>query len=118
MTAPVDHDDYIASAPEPFRPLLTDLRQELARALPDAKEIVAYNMPGFGYDGTIVAGYAAFTKQCGLYVANDAISENAKAIAEAGLKATKTGVTFSPKKPIPMDLVARLARASWKHATS
>lgn len=118
MTAPIDHDDYIASAPEEFRPLLTQLRQELARALPDAEEIVAYHMPGFGFEGTIVAGYAAFTKQCGLYVANEAIAAHADAIADAGLKATKTGVTFSTKKPIPMPLAADLAQASWAKAIS
>lgn len=33
-------------------------------------------------------------------------------IAAAGLKATKTGITFSPHKPIPGDLVERLALAS------
>jgi uncharacterized protein with beta-barrel porin domain len=33
-----------------------------------------------------------------------------------GLKATKTGITFSPRKSIPDDLVERLARASRKDA--
>jgi uncharacterized protein YdhG (YjbR/CyaY superfamily) len=45
-----------------------------------------------------------------------AISEHADDIAAAGLKATKTGITFSPRKPIPDDLVERLARASRKDA--
>lgn len=35
-------------------------------------------------------------------------------IAAAGLKASKTGVTFSPKKPIPDDLIETLALASRK----
>jgi uncharacterized protein YdhG (YjbR/CyaY superfamily) len=76
---------------------------------------VAYNMPGFRIGRTIVAGYAAFSKQCGLYVLPGAISEHAGEIAAAGLKATKTGITFSPRKPIPDELVERLARASRKH---
>ena len=33
-------------------------------------------------------------------------------LAAAGLKVSKTGVTFSPAKPIPDDLVRRLALAS------
>ena len=54
----------------------------------------------------------AFSKQCGLYVLPSAITEHAEEIAAAGLKATKTGITFSPQKMIPDDLVERLARAS------
>ena len=116
MTTTADHDAYIAAAPEPFRPSLTLLRALLARTLPEAEEVVAYNMPGFKIGGSVVAGYAAFSKQCGLYLLPEAISEHAEEIAAAGLKATKTGITFSPRKPIPDDLVERLTRASRKHA--
>ncbi|SMF61590.1 iron chaperone [Allosphingosinicella indica] len=107
-----DHDAYIAEAPEPLRPLLKRLRAELADALPDAEEIIAYKMPGFRIGKAIIAGYAAFSKQCGLYVAASAIAAHADEIAAAGLKATKTGVTFSPKQPMPDALVRTLALAS------
>jgi len=114
MTKFADHDAYIAAAPEKFQPLLVQLREQLARTLPDAEEIIAYDMPGFGFGKTIIAGYAAFSKQCGLYVANGAIAAHVDDIAAIGLKATKTGVTFSPKKPISDELVAKLALASRK----
>ncbi|RBP67962.1 uncharacterized protein YdhG (YjbR/CyaY superfamily) [Brevibacterium sanguinis] len=115
MTA-ADHDAYIAAAPEAFRPELHRLRIVLARTLTDADEIIAYDMPGFRIEGTIVAGYAAFSRQCGLYFHPGAIAALAEEIAAAGLKATKTGITFSPRKPIPDDLVVRLARASRQEA--
>lgn len=107
-----DHDAYIAEAPEDLRPLLMRLRAQLAGALPDAEEVIAYNMPGFRIGKTIVAGYAAFSKQCGLYLAPSAIAAHAGDIAEAGLKATKTGVTFSPGQPVPDAIVVKLALAS------
>jgi len=88
------------------------LRAQLAEALPDADEIIAYDMPGFGFGKSIIAGYAAFSKQCGLYVSNGAITAHTDDIAAAGLKATKTGVTFSPRKPIPDELIRKLALAS------
>jgi uncharacterized protein YdhG (YjbR/CyaY superfamily) len=109
-----DHDAYIAAAPEDLRPLLVRLRDQLARTLPDAEEIVAYNMPGFRIGQSVVAGYGAFSKQCGLYVAPSAIASHGDDIAAAGLKFTKTGVTFSPKMPIPDDLVEKLALSSRK----
>jgi uncharacterized protein YdhG (YjbR/CyaY superfamily) len=116
MTTTADHDAYIAAAPEPFQLSLKRLRSILARALPQAEEIVAYNMPGFMIGGSVVASYAAFSKQCGLYLLPGAISEHAEEVAAAGLTATKTGITFSPRRPIPDDLVERLARASRKEA--
>lgn len=112
MSKAPDHDAYIAAAPETLRPLLKSLRTQLSRALPDAEEIIAYNIPGFRIGKTIIAGYAAFTKQCGIYVTHDAINSLAVDIADAGLKATKTGVTFSPSNPIPDKLVKKLAQAS------
>ena len=107
-----DHDAYIAEAPEDLRPLLVRLRAGLADALPDAEEVIAYKMPGLRIGQSIVAGYAAFSKQCGLYLAPSAIQSHAGDIAAAGLKATKTGVTFSPSRPIPDGLVRKLALAS------
>jgi len=109
-----DHDAYIAAAPEQFRPLLVRLRAQLAKVLPDAEELMMYDMPGFGFGKVIIAGYAAFSKQCGLYVSNAAIAAHADDIAGAGLKATRTGVTFPARKPIPDDLVTKLALASRK----
>ena len=101
MTKFADHDAYIAAAPEVLQPLLVQLRTQLAKTLPDTEEIIAYDMPGFGFEKSIIAGYAAFSKQCGLYVS-------------IGLKTTKTGVTFSPKKPISDELIAKLALTSRK----
>jgi len=92
--------------------LLIHLRTQLSQTLPDAEQIIAYDMPGFGYGKSIISGYAAFSKECGLYVSHGAIAARSDDIAAAGLKATKTGVTFSPRKPTPDDLIAKLAFAS------
>lgn len=107
-----DHDAYIAAAPEQFRAMLGQLRAQLSRALPDAEEVIKYDMPGFQIEDTIVAGYAAFSKQCGLYVDPGAIAAHAEEIASLKLKATKTGVTFSVSKPITDELIEKLALSS------
>ncbi len=72
-----DHDAYIDAAPEVLRPLLMRLRAQLACVLPDAEEVIAYNMPGFRIGQSIVAGYAAFSRQCGLYLHPSAIASHA-----------------------------------------
>lgn len=114
MTTKDSHDGYIAASPEQFRGMLANLRAQLSRALPDAEEIIKYDMPGFQIEGTIIAGYAAFSKQCGLYVDPGAIAAHADEIASLKLGATKTGVTFSESKPITDELVRKLAVSSRK----
>jgi uncharacterized protein YdhG (YjbR/CyaY superfamily) len=108
----LDHDAYIAGAPEDLRPLLERLRTQLSNSLPDAQEVMKYNMPGFEEGGSMVAGYGAFSRQCGIYLPPGAITALADDIAAAGLKASKSGVTFSARRPVPDDLVHRLALAS------
>jgi uncharacterized protein YdhG (YjbR/CyaY superfamily) len=112
MTKKENHDAYIAAAPEQFRLMLGQLRAQLSQALPGAEEVMMYDMPGFQIEGTMIAGYAAFSAQCGLYVDPGAIAAHADEIAALKLKATKTGVTFSVSKPITDDLVQKLAVSS------
>jgi uncharacterized protein YdhG (YjbR/CyaY superfamily) len=109
MSKPRSHDAYIAAAPEQFHDVLKRLRAQLSRSLPDAEEVITYDMPGYRIDGTIVAGYAAFSKQCGLYVDPASISAYKHEIESLKLKATKTGVTFSASRPITDALVDKLA---------
>lgn len=107
-----EHEAYVAAAPEPLRPLLAAIRCGLVQALPEAEPVMMYGMPGFRVAGVLVAGYAAFARRCGLYLDPRAITDHAAEIASLGLKATKTGVTFSPKGPVPADLIRRLAASS------
>lgn len=106
------HDAYIATAPEQFHELLGTMQSILAAALPTAEAIVAYNMPGFRENGAIIAGYAAFSKQCGLYVHPEAIAEFRDELSAIGLKPTKTGVTFTVAKAPSPALITALAQAS------
>ena len=112
MTNPESPEAYIAATPDVFRALLERIRAELAKALPDAEEAMMYGMPGFRIEGEIVAGYAAFARQCGLYVDPAAIVQHADEIAALKLKASKTGVTFTDSLPIPDELIAKLAASS------
>ncbi|MBS7545751.1 iron chaperone [Ancylobacter oerskovii] len=107
-----DHDAYIAAAPEPFRAVLSQVRAQLSRALPDADDIVKYDMPGLQIAGTVIAGYAAFSKPCGLHVDPRAIAAHADEIAALKLKATRTGIAFPASRPIPAELIATLAESS------
>ena len=96
-----DHDAYIVAAPADLRPMLALLRTRLPEALPDTEELVLYDMPGFGFGKTVIAGYAAFTKQCGLYVSSSAIAAHATEIAYAA--------ECAARPPSPVTCGSRLA---------
>lgn len=106
------HDDYIAQASEPLRASLAKLREQIRKYLPDAEEIISYNMPGFAINSKTIVGYAAFSKQCGVYLDPAAVVSLHKEITSAGFKPTKTGITFSPNKPLPDELIKKLVEAS------
>lgn len=112
MTAPTSHDEYLDAAPEQFRPLLARVRSAVGAALPDAVETTSYGLPGFRIGDDTVIGYAAFSKQCGLYLPERAIAECAAELAAAKIKHTKTGVTFTVARPIPDDVLDALLAAT------
>ncbi len=108
----MNHDDYIAAAPDRFRGVLNDLRGTVNSAFPDATEVFAYGMPGFRIGERTEIGYAAFTRQCGLYLPKAAIAECAAALKEARVKHTTTGVTFTDANPMPDAVLGLLLAAA------
>src|SRR5690349_8357843 len=54
-----DVDDYIASAPEPTRPILVKLRRIFRRASPKLEEAIKWGVPCFVYKGPVGA-FAAY----------------------------------------------------------
>ncbi len=107
-------DAYIAAIPEPaMRQALTKLRTHLRALLPDHIECLSYAMPGFrqpGKKGRMVAGYAAFARNCGYYPHSGNIVPQFAAEL-SGFKTTPGAIQFTPGHPIPADLIARLVAA-------
>ena len=92
---------YIAALPPDQREALADLRARLKALLPDHIEVMSYAMPGFrqpGPKGKMVAGYAAFAKHLGLYPHSGSVIPQ---IDCAPFKASKSGVLFTPDRPLP-----------------
>ena len=101
-------DSYIAARPDAQRAALTALRQQLRDLLPEAEEVMSYAMPGFRQGG-MVAGYAGFARHCGFYPhSGSVIPQLADEIGRLGFRSSKSGVTFTPDRPLPRDLVARI----------
>jgi uncharacterized protein YdhG (YjbR/CyaY superfamily) len=106
MTGSVDA--YLAALPLNQREALTALRSRLTTLLPDHLETMSYAMPGLrqpGPKGKMVVGYAAFAKHLGLYPHSGTVIP---LIDCAPFKTSKSGVLFTPDRPLPDMLLRRI----------
>lgn len=104
---------YLARLPDDQRAALEALRGVIKARLPDHIECLSYAMPGFrqpGKKGKMVAGYAAFAKNCGYYPHSGNILPQFAAEL-AGWKTTPGALQFTPARPLPEALVHRLIDA-------
>lgn len=114
MTPPLPTvDDYFAALQNPAqKQALTELRGLLKTLLPDHIEVISYAMPGFRQPhtkGKIVAGYAAFAKNCGYYPHSGNIIPRITGLD--GYKTTAGAIQFTPDHRLPADLIRRLVQA-------
>lgn len=101
-------DAYIAALPSDQRLALTNLRARLKAMLPDHPEVMSYAMPGFrqpGPKGRMVVGYAAFAKHLGLYPHSGTVIP---LIDCTPFKTSKSGVLFTPERPLPDALLRQI----------
>jgi uncharacterized protein YdhG (YjbR/CyaY superfamily) len=104
---PTTIDEYIARCAPEVRPILERIRATIAKAVPDATEIISYRIPAVRLR-RIVVYFAAFKHHIGMYppVRGNAALE--KAVAPyAGEKGT---LRFPLDRKIPYALIARIAK--------
>lgn len=100
---------FLAALPEAQRQALLDLRAMIRRAAPEAEEYVGYGIPAFRQDGALVS-FGAAKAHCAFYVQSPAVIE-AFASDVAGFDTSKGTIRFTPEKPLPEALVARIVAA-------
>lgn len=108
---PAAVEAYLSTLPPDQQAALRALRATLARLLPDHAECISYAMPGFrqpGPKGRMVAGYAAFAKHLGLYPHSGTVIPR---IDCTPFETSKSGVLFTPDRPLPDSLVETIIRA-------
>jgi uncharacterized protein YdhG (YjbR/CyaY superfamily) len=99
--------EYLESAPEPQRSTLVGLRATLREILPDADEVISYNVPAFRVGGKAVAGYAYFSDHCSFFPHSGSVLAQLGAEL-AGYRWSKGALQFPVDEPLPEALVRRL----------
>lgn len=101
-------DEYLASLPPAARSVLDEVRSILRRALPDAEEVISYQIPAYRMQGGTVIYCAAWKSHWSLYPASGPL---VKALGEeiAPYIVSKGTIRFSLTQPVPEKLVTRIA---------
>jgi uncharacterized protein YdhG (YjbR/CyaY superfamily) len=109
MTSGATVSDYIANTPPKARKALKQLRAAIRAAAPGLTERISYRIPTFELDGRYILYIAAFTTHVSVYpVTAGMVAAHGKAIAP--YRAGKGTLRFPLDEPIPVALVAKLAK--------
>ena len=100
-------DAHIAALPDDVRPVVERVREAIRAGLPDAEERVRYDMPAVMLDDRYALHYAGWKKHVGLYPI-PALRGPLEAEV-APYRSQKDSMRFPYSKPIPFDLIERLA---------
>ena len=104
-------DEYLAAQPENVRTLLENVRQTVKAIVPEAREVISYNMPAFKLDKTFFY-FAGFKKHYSFFVPSvaDAFKEE---LPEYEIHKATIRIPFD--KPMPETLLKKIVRAAVKH---
>ena len=102
-------NDYIAGQPARARSVLRRVRATIRRALPDAVEGISYQIPVYKLDGRMVLYFAGFQHHYSIYPATPRVIDALKDEL-AGRLHSKATIRFSYDGPIPIGLIARIAK--------
>jgi uncharacterized protein YdhG (YjbR/CyaY superfamily) len=98
-------DEYIATFPAEIQHQLKQLRSDLLRLVPSAKEKIAYGIPTITLNGNLIH-FAAYKNHIGFYPGSKAIVAFEKELQ--AFQTSKGTIQFPLNKPVPMQLVEKI----------
>jgi uncharacterized protein YdhG (YjbR/CyaY superfamily) len=114
MKKPATVDEYIDSFDTEISERLGQMRNAIAKVSPGAKEGFKYGQPAFSLNRVLVV-YSAYKKHIGYYPTPDVIIEFKEELKE--YKTAKGSVQFPHNKPLPLDLIEKMAKFRFDRLT-
>jgi uncharacterized protein YdhG (YjbR/CyaY superfamily) len=124
-STPQNINDYISRFPPSIQEHLEKIRQVIKKAVPEAKEVISYQMPAFRYAGYMLIFFAAHDKHIGLYPVS---IDNPSFLPEiTRYTSGKATLQFPYDQPMPYDLIKKIvqfkaleneARSAYKKASN
>lgn len=100
-------DSYISTFPKEVQVVLEQVRTTIKNSVPEAEEVISYNMPAFKYHGILVY-FAGYKNHIGFY----ALPSGHKAFEKelSIYKQGKGSVQFPLDKPMPLALIKKIVK--------
>ncbi len=100
-------EEYFAAIPnEEAKKCLQRIRKTILDIVPDAEEVISYQIPTFKFHGPLV-GFAAFKNHCSLFPLNGHTVQKFQSKLQ-NFRTSKAAIQFSPKDPIPESLLREI----------
>ena len=110
-------DEYIATHPEDVQAILQRVRRTIRKAVPDATEVISYQIPTYKLQGRAVLFFAGWKQHYSLYPATERLIEAFEADL-APYEVSKGTIRFPLSQPVPVKLIERIAKFRAKEAGS
>src|SRR6266699_7182298 len=114
-TSARDVDDYLSRLPDEPRAALEKLRQTIKSIVPDASEVISYQIPTFKYQGRMLVSYAAFAEHCSFFPGAAPIEAHRNELTS--YQTSKGTIRFPASKPLPAALVKKLVNTRLEENT-
>jgi uncharacterized protein YdhG (YjbR/CyaY superfamily) len=108
-------DEYIAAHSKDVRAILERVRGTIRKALPEAEEVISYQIPTYKLHGTYVVYFAGWKQHYSLYPATAQLMAAFKDDL-APYKVNKGTIRFPLSQPVPVRLIGRIAKFLAKEA--
>lgn len=100
-------DKYLETLPDNRRESLRQLRELIARTLPEAHELIEYNMPAVAVtEDDIICSYKSQKNYISLYMDVELVEKYKAGLA--GLDCGKSCIRFTRFEKLPQDVIKRI----------
>ncbi len=106
-------DEYIATCSSDDAAGLKAIRKAILSAVPKAEERISYQIPAFHHHGWVFY-MSVFKNHYNLSCPPPSAAFETFKVELSEYKMTKSAVQFPKSKPLPLDLIARMARVQAK----
>ena len=108
MSSARDVNDYLSRVPTIQREALERLRSTIKSIVPDATEVISYDIPTFKLNGRMLVSYAAFKHHCSFFPGAGPIEKHANDLKS--FQTSKGTIQFTPDYPLSTALVKKLVK--------
>jgi uncharacterized protein YdhG (YjbR/CyaY superfamily) len=102
-------DEYIASQPKPVQAILKRVRSTIRKAVPQAEEVISYQIPSYKLNRRPVIYFAGWKQHYSVYPSTDRVVAAFKDDL-APYEMSKGTIRFPLSEPVPVKLIEGIAR--------